>query len=429
MKRRHWSLALAFIGLLALGLLVIGRAQGDSALQQVSAARGGVVRSPSGGLTLAIPPGALEKDTVITVAELPPGEGPALGPTYDLGPTGLTFRQPVTITIHFDGGDVPTDSDPEDVAITEVNLPDKVPPASATPPRSQGAAKATPPAPAGSPEVAADPEPWQFLESEVDTAAGAVSAQIQHFSRYAARRYASFTLGSGPNAQKRLERFDWGWKKTYALMSGYAMANYLLKSGEFFMTVGAKVGEIGTANGSIIMAKEFRVKKGRHGETSSDTGFVRIGITHAAAYTGNVRGIAFSASLYSISSEPIGTARSLKKPYRGRFEPIGSARATIRKSPSDSGRPVVGTQPGYLLISTNDAPMAPGPSYQPGRIDFTIIGSHWRAGQWYELRVSLGTTVGANAGSKVFPPTGGEVKWQGAMGPGPCWVDTIMVGE
>jgi hypothetical protein len=64
MERRRLPLISVFIGLLTLSLALIASAAGSSVLVQVSAARGGAVKSPSGRLSLTIPPGTLEKDTI-----------------------------------------------------------------------------------------------------------------------------------------------------------------------------------------------------------------------------------------------------------------------------------------------------------------------------------------------------------------------------
>jgi hypothetical protein len=287
MKRRDRSLVLAFIGLWILGLALIGSAHGDSALQQVSAVRGAVVRSPSGRLTLAIPPGALEKDTTVSVAETPStGEGTVLGPTYDLGPTGLKFRQPVTLTIRFEPWDIPPAYDPEDVAITEVNPPAKGAPmpggAPGTVTPASPPATVNPPAAGGAPASAVPASPFEYLDSEVDTGQGTVSTRIEHFSHYAARSYASWTLGSvakdlvsygvvvPPPGKPNFGLFDYGITIASGQGSGYATGNYHLR-GEFRQTVGAKMGVTGLGAVDMHVVKWFRVKKGRKGESSTDS--------------------------------------------------------------------------------------------------------------------------------------------------------------
>jgi hypothetical protein len=67
----------------------------------VSAAAGGTVADPSGKTSLAIPPGALEKDTDITLALTPAANG-AVVEVSEFGPDGLKFLKPVALTIKAD---------------------------------------------------------------------------------------------------------------------------------------------------------------------------------------------------------------------------------------------------------------------------------------------------------------------------------------
>ena len=73
---------------------------------RVSAATGGTVSDPSGKATLAIPPGALDKDTDITLKVSPAANG-AAGDVLDFGPDGLKFLKPATLTMKTDGVTVP----------------------------------------------------------------------------------------------------------------------------------------------------------------------------------------------------------------------------------------------------------------------------------------------------------------------------------
>ena len=72
----------------------------------ITASAGGSVTTPGDTATLTIPAGALSADTVITAAELP-ATGDALVPIVELGPEGLTFDPPATLSFTFDGT-VPT---------------------------------------------------------------------------------------------------------------------------------------------------------------------------------------------------------------------------------------------------------------------------------------------------------------------------------
>jgi hypothetical protein len=67
----------------------------------VTAAAGGTVADPSGKTSLVIPPGALEKDTDITLALTPAASG-AVVEVSELGPDGLKFLKPVALSIKAD---------------------------------------------------------------------------------------------------------------------------------------------------------------------------------------------------------------------------------------------------------------------------------------------------------------------------------------
>jgi hypothetical protein len=77
--------------------------------EMISAATGGVVEAE--GLALDIPANALASDTTITVevkdkAGMPNAENIA-GSIYELGPDGLTFEMPVTLTLSLGGASIP----------------------------------------------------------------------------------------------------------------------------------------------------------------------------------------------------------------------------------------------------------------------------------------------------------------------------------
>lgn len=79
---------------------------GETVTVHVSAAAGGTVSDKSGKVTLAIPAGALAKDTDISLAIGAAANGSA-GDVYDFGPDGLQFLKPVTLTVKGDGITVP----------------------------------------------------------------------------------------------------------------------------------------------------------------------------------------------------------------------------------------------------------------------------------------------------------------------------------
>lgn len=67
----------------------------------VTAAAGGTVADPSGKTSLVIPPGALEKDTDITLALTPSASGSVVE-ISEFGPDGLKFLKPVALSIKAD---------------------------------------------------------------------------------------------------------------------------------------------------------------------------------------------------------------------------------------------------------------------------------------------------------------------------------------
>ena len=80
-----------------------GGGSGITARQMVRAADGGVVRSADGSVTLSVPAGALAADTEITMSPASSSPGPApfsaAGVAAQLGPAGLRFSRPATITM------------------------------------------------------------------------------------------------------------------------------------------------------------------------------------------------------------------------------------------------------------------------------------------------------------------------------------------
>lgn len=83
----------------------------------IEAAAGGVVASDDGSLTIKIPPGALADNTAITVDALDEEEWPdelspdlVAGAVFALGPDGLTFSQPVEVSLKVPPGDSEPDT-------------------------------------------------------------------------------------------------------------------------------------------------------------------------------------------------------------------------------------------------------------------------------------------------------------------------------
>jgi len=385
------------VGLLCLNLTTIGGAPGSKSIsQQVSAAQGGAITSPSGGLTLSIPPGALTKDTDITVEELASGEGPVIGPTYQLGPTGLKFQKPATLTLRFKPGDIPEGFEKEDVAITEVK-----PQGNSGVPDATGSVQSDLIATAG----------LNFLESEVNVTAGTVSAPIEHFSRYSARAYISYTLGWGKRIL--INPYDYCLKSAKSGGSGYAEAKAsVVHGGEFWEKVGAKVGISGSGIAVITMGIYFRVKAGKKGQKSTSRGQLVVNIDHGAVLEANSYQIAFMVSFLDWSGRPGGKA----------YFPVQDL---------NSGLTVL---PGHATQCYFANPMLPkaaesivGPPYKPGTLSVWFDQGEWQAGRFYAVFISLITTVMGGPGGQGIPPMGGEVFWNGPFTPGQCLTRTIQI--
>jgi hypothetical protein len=110
--------------------------------------QGGVVLAPAGKIELRIPAGSLSTTASIAIFPVEAWPGGALGPVFQIEPTGLAFGIPATLTYHYVAADI-----------------------GATAPAALRLANA----------IGAR---WVPLESSVDVAASTVSTQIPHLSIY-----------------------------------------------------------------------------------------------------------------------------------------------------------------------------------------------------------------------------------------------------
>ena len=117
MKRHRFALSFCALVLGACGAAIVVACSSDSSSSsggttsstttvRVTAAAGGVVADPSGKTTLNIPPGALEKDTDITLTIQPASAG-AVVDVSEFGPDGLKFLKPVALSIKGDAALAP----------------------------------------------------------------------------------------------------------------------------------------------------------------------------------------------------------------------------------------------------------------------------------------------------------------------------------
>jgi hypothetical protein len=414
----------ALVGLFCLSLIAGSAAPGaapgappgaKTITQQVSAAQGGTVASPTGGLTLSIPAGALEKDTIITIEELAPGEGPVVGPAYEFKPAGLKFKKPATLTLRFKPADIPEGYEKEDIAIIEEK------PQSPAPRPQQGAASGLPPAASG-PQTATGAPPMNpvldagliFLDSEVNVAAGTVTARIEHFSRYSVRAYSSYTLGSGKG--EITHAYDLLIKDAKSSGSGYAEVQGSVKmGGEFFEKVGAKTGVNGVAAASMVFGKFFRVKAGKKGQKSTSSGQLIIDIDHSAMLTANIYQMEIGVTFTDFSGQPAGKANFPVQDLNSRLIVL----------------------PGHASLLFHDdqfsTPKASkemaGLPYKPGTFSVWFDQGQWQAGRFYIVFVYLNTGVFGVPEDPYgqSPAMGGEVRWTGGIPPGYCLVRAFRI--
>jgi hypothetical protein len=78
----------------------VGTPNGAVATQSIGAA-GGTLTSTDGTVTITVPAGALATPTDITIQPVTPQSPGAVGTAYRLGPEGVTFTTPVTLSFHY----------------------------------------------------------------------------------------------------------------------------------------------------------------------------------------------------------------------------------------------------------------------------------------------------------------------------------------
>jgi hypothetical protein len=130
----------------------------------ITATNGGTAATPNGKLKVTIPPGALQRDTSITIQQIDsPGSG-SIGPVYEIGPTGTLFQRPVTLAFSFSGLSL-GGADPTTLHVATY--------AGGT---------------------------WVPVTSQVDRASSLVTGQITHLSQWTLIVYTSSVLPPEPDA-------------------------------------------------------------------------------------------------------------------------------------------------------------------------------------------------------------------------------------
>jgi hypothetical protein len=83
---------------------------------------GGSLSSANGRLDVTVPPGAVASDVAFTIEQVDSPRAGAVGQVFELGPSGMTFLQPVTLGLHFSAADLGTNS-PESLQVATLASP------------------------------------------------------------------------------------------------------------------------------------------------------------------------------------------------------------------------------------------------------------------------------------------------------------------
>ncbi|MGB5502966.1 MAG: CHRD domain-containing protein [Polyangiales bacterium] len=78
---------------------------------------GGTATSSDGRVVITIPAGALSDDTLISI--VPNSTSGSLGTPYAFGPEGITFNEPVTVTVSYTDADIPDGASDESILIAK----------------------------------------------------------------------------------------------------------------------------------------------------------------------------------------------------------------------------------------------------------------------------------------------------------------------
>lgn len=135
---------------------------------------GGTIHSSDGLLSVTIPQGALSGSTVITIQPVTNQAPLGLGNGYRLGPEGLTFENPVTLTFHY--SEELLDSNPAEFLWIVFQEPD-------------GSWKA-------------------MLESALNSDAKTVTVETSHFSDWSVGRFVDLTLNPVSKSVKKGEKVE-----------------------------------------------------------------------------------------------------------------------------------------------------------------------------------------------------------------------------
>ena len=402
------SIALAALGYLTLlslstnnatelsGRAVAQNPSSPKTTRMISARQGGELTAPSGRATLTIPPGALAADTEVSIAELPPAMGPAVGPVFELQPDGLRFTQSATFTIRYKPSDVPKGYRPEDVAIMQVLPGSKL--------QGQGGLGA----------AAARP-PYQNLQTKVDLATGTAAAQLAHLSRYAARAYATIDISEWSG--ELIGNFDFGQSDAEHSGAADARSAYDLFGG-LEAIVQVPPGKEGQGWAWACLWQTFRVVPRQPAKEAPWYGIrnIEVPITHKGTVSPGTNTYDVTYNVWFASDDP-----SQKEISAGRFflEGHEAEEGAYPKLPEADGFPplVAFALPGIYWRSYSLRPGARTPnawSPQPykaqrGSVVFENVSLY--RDHFYSVGVALFAAIKGRPGRGTRPPEGGSISF------------------
>jgi hypothetical protein len=207
-----------------------------------------------GQATLEIPPGALQADTEVSLAESDNSDG-CVGSAYDVQPNGLQLAKPAVLTIDYAADDLPEGAEADSVAIASLD-------------------EHYEPAADNSTAALLTSMPY-YVETDVNANDTTASAQLAHFSRYGLKyvcvwepKQGGSTFFVHPQAHGPCEKFDHGTTRVLDASVGcqrMTSAQYDLEKRSIDLYVDIECWEAAGAGDlcvTVLISKIFRVDPG-----------------------------------------------------------------------------------------------------------------------------------------------------------------------
>ncbi len=381
------------------GLVAAQKPSPPKTTRLMSARQGGELTAPSGQATLIIPPGALAADSEVSLTELPPEAGPAVGPVYELQPDGLRFAQSATFIIRYKPSDMPKGYKPEDVTIMQL-LPGPEP-------QGQGGL--------GAAAAASARPPYQNLQTKVDLAAGTATAQLAHLSRYSARAYATFDVTEWNGVLTG--SFDFGQARAEHSGAADARSAYDLLGG-LEAIVQVPPGQEGQGWAWVCLWQTFRVGPRMPPKEAPWYGIrdIEVPITHkgTVAPGTNTYDVHYNVWFASDFPDQAGISAGMFKP-----EGQGPGEEAFPKFPDAEGFPplLAFELPGVYWQSFSQRPRAKTPTAwspspyraQRGSVVFHNVSLY--RDHFYAVGVALFAAIKGRPGRGTRPPEGGAMSF------------------